>query len=47
MWQKYVAMLQEIEKHCTGLIMPNSDLKLGKVEFVKPWKVHLHKYQGL
>lgn len=27
------ASLQEIEKHCTGPIMPNSDLKLAKVEF--------------
>lgn len=36
MWQKYVAKLQEIEKPCTCLIMPSSDLKLSKAEFFKP-----------
>lgn len=47
MWQKYVAKLQEIEKPCTGPIMPSSDLKLGKAESFKPQRVHLHKYQEL
>lgn len=37
MWQKYVAKLQEIEKHCTGPTMPSSDLKLGRAESFKPW----------
>lgn len=36
MWQKYVAKLQEIEKHCTGPTMPGSDLKLGRAESSKP-----------
>lgn len=47
MWQKDVAKLQEIEKHCAGPIMPGSDLKLGGAQSALPWRAHLHKYQGL
>lgn len=47
MWQKYVAKLQEIEKHCTGPIMPSYDLKLGSAQSALPWRAHLHKYQRL
>lgn len=47
MWYKYVAKLQEIEQHCTGPIVPGSDLKLGKAESFKPQRAHLHKYQEL